>query len=968
MKLKRLLSLAGILTALLVFTGGSLYAFDAVAVMNAQGFPGGTDTVDVYVTTDSAYVAAEVGLSFDKTKLSYVDGSVVVNPQAWPGGAPEVSVDSVTGKVTLAFFSLSGANLTKTSSPLKLFSLVLRIDSSAAPGTEAVTPNALFTMRTSDYNTEEVVVTNLSAGTFTILSDYSLSADSVTAGLGATFAVPIYMTNMKPVVALEFTLNFNGGQIAYADSVVLNNAIWEGGSPQPVEVDTAAGSIKVAIYTMSAASIQPKSAKTVVATVYLKSATGALDGASNPLTFSGATVTSRNPNYTTEENTPLTVPGNVDIRGKFAFKVSTDAAAPRGGADTVRVYLRNGETVVGAEATLWFDKDNFTTSAGKVMFNPNIFSNAANAQSDVVVTDSTVSVAGYAFSADSIAAGEGDKLLFSVILDVKSTATAGYDSLSVTGAVTIRNADYTTDEVIVGTLTKGVFRIRSPFELQVEDVYTLPGTVKRVNVLLTNRDSVAGVEMTLKFNTAHLSYVTGSVQVNTGIWKNGPAPTADVVAGGDSVKIALYELGTQLISGGAAQNLLSIEFQARPALTDGMSTTINISGEVAVPPDFPEVAVSGISGTFNVVSDITPPGAVQNVSATVVGNAVQLTWTNPTDADLARVVIIRKSTGEADVTVFSGIATSFTDTGADPATRGYQYEFTAYDNVGNASETVTVQVGTDLTRPGLDFNSDGRVNAGDLYYYIANPTLVDVDSLAALIVYLLDEPTPATMLAAAAGGAELTQPGAAFINLGSNFEAILARFTFSYNNAYTFSGAMLSPAMQGKAMIKALDQDGRLVIDVISLTGFVPSSLGGDIIRVMFSDGSYSEASLKLEKVEVADRSGTVHRGEKAGIVSSAVLPKAFALEQNSPNPFNPSTTISYEIPEANGATKVVLTVFNIRGQKVTTLVDELKDAGRYSVNWDGRSDSGQSVSSGVYFYRLQAGDFSAVRKMVILK
>jgi len=169
-------------------------------------------------------------------------------------------------------------------------------------------------------------------------------------------------------------------------------------------------------------------------------------------------------------------------------------------------------------------------------------------------------------------------------------------------------------------------------------------------------------------------------------------------------------------------------------------------------------------------------------------------------------------------------------------------------------------------------------------------------------------------------------------------------------------------------MIKPMIENGRLVVDVISLTGFVPSALNGEIFAVMFSNGSYEQAGLKVEKVEVADRNGTVYDGEKARIAASALLPKAYALDQNSPNPFNPSTTISYEIPESVNSAKVVLAVYNIRGQKVITLVDELKEAGRYSVNWDGRNEAGQRVSSGVFFYRLQAGDFSAVRKMVILK
>jgi hypothetical protein len=288
--------------------------------------------------------------------------------------------------------------------------------------------------------------------------------------------------------------------------------------------------------------------------------------------------------------------------------------------------------------------------------------------------------------------------------------------------------------------------------------------------------------------------------------------------------------------------------------------------------------------------------------------------------------------------------------------------------VGNASDTVSTDwLGTSNPRPGLDFNGDGKTDMGDLAYYVITPAApIPMDSLTALVVYLLEQPMPSTLLASA--GTEMAQQGAAYINLSSDYETIVARFTFSYNNAYAFSSVALSPALQGKAMIKAMDNNGRLTVDVISLTGFVPDEINGDIFRVMFSNGSYERTGLKLEKVEVSDRTGQIHSGEKARIAASATLPKAYALDQNSPNPFNPSTTIAFEIPESNNGTRVVLTVFNIRGQKVVTLVDELKDAGRYSVNWDGRNSAGQSVSSGVYFYRLQAGDFSAVRKMVILK
>ncbi|MCE5270904.1 T9SS type A sorting domain-containing protein [bacterium] len=103
------------------------------------------------------------------------------------------------------------------------------------------------------------------------------------------------------------------------------------------------------------------------------------------------------------------------------------------------------------------------------------------------------------------------------------------------------------------------------------------------------------------------------------------------------------------------------------------------------------------------------------------------------------------------------------------------------------------------------------------------------------------------------------------------------------------------------------------------------------------------------------------------GAGAPASLPKAFALKQNVPNPFNPSTVISYDIPEGKNV-RVELRVFNLRGQLVRNLVSEQRDPGTYSVFWDGRDDSGRGVGSGVYFYRIQAGDFHMTRKMILMK
>jgi len=93
--------------------------------------------------------------------------------------------------------------------------------------------------------------------------------------------------------------------------------------------------------------------------------------------------------------------------------------------------------------------------------------------------------------------------------------------------------------------------------------------------------------------------------------------------------------------------------------------------------------------------------------------------------------------------------------------------------------------------------------------------------------------------------------------------------------------------------------------------------------------------------------------------------PVQYLLKQNYPNPFNPLTSIAFELPVDND---VCLTVYNMLGQKVRTLVNEHRPAGYYSVQWDGRDDFGKSLGSGIYFYRIKAGTFLKTNKMILLK
>jgi len=104
------------------------------------------------------------------------------------------------------------------------------------------------------------------------------------------------------------------------------------------------------------------------------------------------------------------------------------------------------------------------------------------------------------------------------------------------------------------------------------------------------------------------------------------------------------------------------------------------------------------------------------------------------------------------------------------------------------------------------------------------------------------------------------------------------------------------------------------------------------------------------------------------GVLSAGAtitLPKKIALSQAYPNPFNPATTISYSLPEAN---HVQIDIYDVIGNKVRTLVSQTQNAGTKSYQWNATNDLGQSVSAGMYIYTIQAGDFIQSKKMVLLK
>ena len=100
-------------------------------------------------------------------------------------------------------------------------------------------------------------------------------------------------------------------------------------------------------------------------------------------------------------------------------------------------------------------------------------------------------------------------------------------------------------------------------------------------------------------------------------------------------------------------------------------------------------------------------------------------------------------------------------------------------------------------------------------------------------------------------------------------------------------------------------------------------------------------------------------------MAQTSTLPAEYSLEQNHPNPFNPDCQIRYALP--NDA-DVNLSVYNVLGQKVRTLVDVFQAAGHKTVHWDGTDDIGNKMASGIYLYRIKAGEYGEAKKMILMK
>ncbi|SUZ91963.1 uncharacterized protein METZ01_LOCUS44817 [marine metagenome] len=144
----------------------------------------------------------------------------------------------------------------------------------------------------------------------------------------------------------------------------------------------------------------------------------------------------------------------------------------------------------------------------------------------------------------------------------------------------------------------------------------------------------------------------------------------------------------------------------------------------------------------------------------------------------------------------------------------------------------------------------------------------------------------------------------------------------------------------------------------------------------MMTEGQEVDELTFAWSVQASDGTDTTHAGNGPRTLIVNVnamymdvdgdnIPDEFALYDNYPNPFNPVTSINYDIPEA---TDVTLDVYNLMGQRVRTLVSRHHEPGRYSVVWDGTNDFGSPIASGMYIFKIQSKDFMSIKKMLLMK
>ena len=169
-----------------------------------------------------------------------------------------------------------------------------------------------------------------------------------------------------------------------------------------------------------------------------------------------------------------------------------------------------------------------------------------------------------------------------------------------------------------------------------------------------------------------------------------------------------------------------------------------------------------------------------------------------------------------------------------------------------------------------------------------------------------------------------------------------------------------SPTIDADGYVYTGSDDGKFYCFRGSDSTLIWNAITGNAIKTSPAIGANS-------CIYIGSNDGRLYAfGSNQGIEKNYISPvKRFFLSQNSPNPFIRETHIKYTLPEG---TNVNISVYNLLGRKVTTLIDERKNAGYYTITWNGRDNTGKKLPSGIYLIHLEAGKYTATRKISLIK
>lgn len=266
----------------------------------------------------------------------------------------------------------------------------------------------------------------------------------------------------------------------------------------------------------------------------------------------------------------------------------------------------------------------------------------------------------------------------------------------------------------------------------------------------------------------------------------------------------------------------------------------------------------------------------------------------------------------------------------------------------------------DCKREAADWNDNGAININDVYSMI---TFIVRRHNPALPSFLRPFPTalPATQVPAqltlAIEGDQLK------VMLGNDQALAAVTMELELSNVELDQVQKASDRLEKMGVFTEVNGN-RVSYHIISLVADVFGAGNDAILTIPFKAENSGEA--RIVNVAALDANGqdvAVQFSSDAQGVQN--VPKVFAADQNFPNPFNPSTTIKYQIPQAG---RVTVEVYNASGQLVRTLVNDQKQVGYHQAVWNGKNNIGSDVSSGVYFYQVKYGQETVTKKMMLLK